>query len=128
MTRKTILIVDDDRDLLLGLGIRLRSSGYHVIISLDAVGAVSVARRQEPDLILLDLGLPGSDGFAVLERLQRIGLSHVPVIVLTARERSYEERALRAGAVAFFQKPADNDELMAAIADALQESGGRVCG
>ena len=127
MTRKTILIVDDDRDLLIGLGLRLRTSGYQVIIAPSAAAAVSLARKQEPDLILLDLGLPGADGFDVLEQLERLRLDHIPVVVLTARDHSYEERSLRAGAVAFLQKPADNDELLAVIESAIRGPGGVAC-
>jgi DNA-binding response OmpR family regulator len=68
-------------------------------------------------LIILDLGLPVGDGFVVLDRLQNSDtLSGVPVIVLSARDpQSNEQRALKAGAAAFFQKPADNDELMNVI-------------
>ncbi|MGD0989849.1 MAG: response regulator, partial [Candidatus Sulfotelmatobacter sp.] len=67
--------------------------------------------------IILDLGLPVGDGFVVLDRLQTIdALSSIPVIVLSARDpQANEERALKAGAAAFFQKPADNDELMNVI-------------
>ena len=68
-------------------------------------------------MIILDLGLPVGDGFVVLDRLQNSdSLSSVPVIVLSARDpQMNEERALKAGASAFFQKPADNDELLNVI-------------
>jgi two-component system KDP operon response regulator KdpE len=72
-------------------------------------------------LIILDLGLPVGDGFVVLDRLQSSDvLCGIPVIVLSARDpQANEERALRAGAAAFFQKPADNDELMNVIRASL---------
>jgi DNA-binding response OmpR family regulator len=68
-------------------------------------------------LIILDLGIPVGDGFVVLERLQsNDALSAIPVIVLTARDRqNNEDRALKAGAAAFFQKPVDNEELLNVI-------------
>jgi DNA-binding response OmpR family regulator len=74
-------------------------------------------RKSAPSLIILDLGLPVGDGFVVLDRLQNSGaLAAIPVIVLSARDpQNNEEKALKAGAAAFFQKPADNDELLNVI-------------
>ncbi len=124
MVGEKILIVDDDQDVRRGLGIRLKASGYSVIFAEDAISATSMARKEAPDLIILDIGLPGGDGFIVMERLLSITPTSVPVIVLTARDPSTnKERALKAGAKAFFQKPADNDEFLAAIRKALGESG-----
>jgi two-component system KDP operon response regulator KdpE len=124
MVGKKILIVDDDQDVRRGLGIRLKASGYSVVFAEDAISATSMARKEAPDLIILDIGLPGGDGFIVMERLLSITPTSVPVIVLTARDPSTnKERALKAGAKAFFQKPADNDEFLAAIRKALGESG-----
>jgi len=84
---------------------------------------VAVARRETPDLILLDLGLPAGDGFLVLERLRAMtGLVATPVIVLSARNpANNEQRALQAGAVAFFQKPPDSREFLTEIRRALGE-------
>jgi two-component system KDP operon response regulator KdpE len=124
MVGKKILIVDDDQDVRRGLGIRLKASGYSVVFAEDAISATSMARKEAPGLIILDIGLPGGDGFIVMERLLSITPTSVPVIVLTARDPSTnKERALKAGAKAFFQKPADNDEFLAAIRKALGESG-----
>jgi twitching motility two-component system response regulator PilH len=77
-----------------------------------------------PDLILLDLGLPAGDGFAVLERLKaNDSLSLVPVIVMSGRDRNLSEaRALRAGAKAFLQKPVQNAQLLSVIRQTLGES------
>lgn len=123
MTRKKILIVDDDEDLRRGLGIRLKANGYSVVFAHDAISATSVARKEEPDLIILDIGLPGGDGFIVMERLVSITPTPVPIIILTGRDPSTNrERALTAGAKAFFQKPANNDEILAAIQKTLAES------
>jgi two-component system KDP operon response regulator KdpE len=117
------LIVDDDRDLLLGLGIQLRAAGYEVVTAGDAVTAVSSAIRHEPDLILLDLGLPAGDGTLVLARFKSMmSLASIPVIVITAREASFEEKTLRIGATAFFQKPVDQDDLFATIAMVLEDT------
>jgi len=124
MVRKKILIVDDDPDQLRGLSVRLKANGYSVFSAADAVLAISVAREKEPDLVLLDIGLPGGDGFLVMERLRDRMPVAVPVNIFTARDPlSYKERALNTGAVAFLQKPVDNDELLAVIGKALGESG-----
>ena len=123
MTTKKILIVDDDVDLLRGLTIRLKANGYEVVSATDAIFAVSVAMEERPDLIILDLGLPGGDGYLIMDRLNKIPSTiGTPIIVLSARDvASNKERAMKAGARAFFQKPADNDELLSAIRKALGE-------
>jgi DNA-binding response OmpR family regulator len=84
---------------------------------------MAVARQEVPDMVRLDLGLPGGDGFLVLERLRKMTeFVALPVIVLSARDpAANKERALKAGAVAFFQKPPDNRELLGAIRNALGE-------
>jgi DNA-binding response OmpR family regulator len=117
MNNPKILIVDDDPDLRRALKIRLRANHYDTMQASDGYSAIAVAQKQQPNLIILDLGLPAGDGFAVLERLRDSdALSNIPVIVLTARDpQSNKERTLQAGARAFFQKPADNDELLDVI-------------
>jgi DNA-binding response OmpR family regulator len=121
MDKKKILIVDDDEDSVKGLRLRLRAHNFNIAVAMDAVSAISQAKNESPDLILLDLGLPAGDGFVVMERLANLdSLSSIPVIVLSARDPHVNrERALNAGAIAFFQKPADNDELLSAIHKAL---------
>ena len=83
-----------------------------------------MAQKENPSLIILDLGLPAGDGFVVLERLQNSDtLSSIPVIVLTARDpQTSEQKTLQAGATAFFQKPADNNELLDVIRATLPNS------
>ena len=117
-----ILIVDDDPDTLLGLTLILRKKGGHqVVAAADAIQAMMVAIREKPDLIVLDIGLPGGDGLQVLRQLKsNVATTCTPVIILTARDASLESEALRAGAEAFFQKPADADAMLAAVRSALQ--------
>jgi DNA-binding response OmpR family regulator len=123
MITKKVLIVDDDEQLLLGLAAKLKANGYAVVTAMDGVAALAVARREAPDVIILDLGLPAGDGFLVLERLKTMTeLSTIPVVVLSARDpANNQQRALKAGAVAFFQKPPDNREFLNAIRRALGE-------
>lgn len=117
MEKAKILIVDDDPDLRRGLNLRLRSAHYDTAYATDGFSAIAMAQKEHPDLIILDIGLPAGDGFVVLERLQQnAALSTIPVIVLTARDpQSAREKIMKAGATAFFQKPADNSELLNAI-------------
>jgi DNA-binding response OmpR family regulator len=124
MSKPKILIVDDDPDLRRALRLRLRANNYETVHAQDGYTAVAVARKEQPDLIVLDLGLPAGDGFVVLERLQNIDtMAGVPVVVLTARDpQNNEERALKGGAAAFFQKPVDNAELLDVIRTQLADS------
>jgi DNA-binding response OmpR family regulator len=124
MEKAKILIVDDDPDLRRALKIRLRANNYETVQASDGYSAISVAQKERPNLIILDLGLPAGDGYVVLERLQKSDmLSDIPVIVLTARDpQSNEQKALQAGAAAFFQKPADNNELLDVIRATLPKA------
>jgi DNA-binding response OmpR family regulator len=124
MSGKKILIIDDDAHLLLGLAARLRANGYVVSSATDAISAIAVARKETPDLVILDLGLPAGDGFLVLERMRGLtDLVATPVIVLSARDPAgNKQRALDAGAIAFFHKPPDNHEFLTAIRQGLGET------
>jgi DNA-binding response OmpR family regulator len=117
MNNPKILIVDDDPDLQRGLNLRLRANHFDTAYATDGFSAISMAQKERPDLIILDIGLPAGDGFVVLDRLQQSAqLATIPVIVLTARDPQFnKERTLRLGATAFLQKPADNDELLNVI-------------
>src|SRR5580700_4481560 len=100
MGQKTILVVDDDPDVRLGLQLRLNANHYDVICAADGVASIAEARKHIPDLVILDLGLPAGDGFSVMERLKaNDSLSLIPVIVLSARNRDANvDRAMQAGA------------------------------
>jgi DNA-binding response OmpR family regulator len=127
MNRAKIMIVDDDSDLRQALSLRLRANHYDTVNVCDGYSALAMAQKEKPHLIILDLGLPAGDGFAVLKNLQDYPtLSMIPVIVLTARDpEGNEKRTLTSGAVAFFQKPADNEELLRVIRSSLQTGWGR---
>ncbi len=115
------LVIEDDVDISRLLGMQLKAGGYEAAYASDAVTAMTVARKERPDLILLDLGLPGGGGILILERLRAIaGLAATPVIVVTARaDAAGEQDARAAGAVGFLRKPVEADELTAAIERAL---------
>jgi len=116
-TPKNILIIDDDKDLLQALSVRLKSCGYNVHTAMDGVSSIGFALKTKPDLIILDISLPGGDGYQTMTRLRSLmPLAHVPIIIITAGNASvHRERALKSGAEAFFQKPLDNERFLAAI-------------
>jgi CheY-like chemotaxis protein len=118
---KTVLLVDDDNTILLGTGVRLKSMGYTVYTAKDAVSAVSAVRKNEPDVVVLDISLPAGDGFLVAERLQNmVGSAATPVIFITASDNPVlRERAKKVGAVGFLKKPFDATSLADAIESAL---------
>jgi len=130
MYRPKIMIVDDDPELRMALRVRLRANHYDTVNACDGYSAIALARREQPDLIILDLGLPAGDGYAVLQRLQDSdALWHIPVIVLTARDPDInEDRCLAAGAAAFLQKPANNTQLLEVIRASLQSDSGSAQG
>jgi DNA-binding response OmpR family regulator len=121
VSKRTILVVDDDPDVRLSLQVRLRAARYEVICAEDGVASIAETRKHRPDLILLDLSLPAGDGFRVLANLKaNVSMSSIPVVVLSGRPSSTNRfRALKAGARAFLQKPVDNARLISIIGQAL---------
>ena len=117
MGNKKILIVEDDADVRLGYKILLTAHHYDTFFAGDAITAISEAVMHQPDLILLDLGLPAGDGFIVLERFRaNMDLALIPVIVVSARDlKEDKERALKAGVKGFIKKPWNDDQLLALI-------------
>lgn len=128
MGTKTIMIVEDDKDLMLAMSVRLIAQGFTTISAHDAASAIQLAATRKPDLILMDLGLPDSNGFVVMEIVSQLkSLSTVPIIVVSARPADvYREAALMAGAKDYFQKPFDNDALLNAIRRELHEEKDRL--
>lgn len=120
-----ILLIEDDKDTVRAMAVRFKAKGYQLAVASDAISAISLARKEKPDLIVLDLGLPAGDGFMVLQRLKAIyEFMLVPVIVVSARDPLMnEQRAVEAGAELFFQKPFDNDEFFSAVQKALLKGG-----
>jgi CheY-like chemotaxis protein len=118
---KTVLLIDDDNVFLLAIGVRLKAMGYTVYAAKDAVSAVSAVRKNNPDVIVLDVSLPAGDGFMVAQRLQNlISAAATPIIFITASEKpGLRERAMKLGAVAFMNKPFDATTLADAIESAL---------
>jgi two-component system cell cycle response regulator len=114
-------MVDDDRTVLLTLGVRLKAMGYTVYTAKDAVSAVSAAVKNHPDVIVLDVSLPAGDGFLVAGRLQNlVGSAATPINFITASEDPHlRDRAMKLGAAAFLKKPFDATTLADAVESAL---------
>jgi two-component system response regulator MtrA len=113
-TSSRILVVDDDQAIAEMVGIVLRGKGFEVITTVDGASALEAFDRVGPDLVLLDLMLPGMDGIEVCRRLRR--QSGVPIIMLTARSDTADVvEGLEAGADDYLTKPFDTDELVARI-------------
>jgi DNA-binding response OmpR family regulator len=113
-----ILVVEDNADLSLGLRNNLEIDGYEVDVAEDGTTGLELARTVRPDLVILDLMLPGTDGFRVLRSLRTEGLT-MPVLILTARgEEADKVRGLRLGADDYVTKPFGLLELLARV-DAL---------
>lgn len=117
MSNKKVLIVEDDHDVRLGYHILLKANHYDTFLAEDGLSAVSEALKHQPDLAILDLGLPAGDGFTVLEWFRtNTYLSVIPVIVVSARDlQGNKERALGAGATAYVQKPWNDARLLEMI-------------
>jgi two-component system KDP operon response regulator KdpE len=119
MTR--ILVVDDEPQILRALGTNLRARGYDVELAPTGEAALTIAARKHPDLVILDLGLPGIDGTEVIRGLR--GWTAVPIIVLTVREAEADKvAALDAGADDYVTKPFGMDELLARLRAGLRRA------
>ena len=118
---KKILVIEDDADIRMLLKAQLGNEGYDTAFAWDAVTALTIARKEDPDLIMLDIGLPGGDGWVVMERLQTLApFAMIPIIVVSAQPSvPHAERAKTAGAHAFIEKPFEIGTVVAAVRDAL---------
>src|SRR5437762_2127351 len=116
---KTILVVDDEPSIAQIAGDYLRHGGFGVITASNGVDALALARAEQPDLVVLDLGLPRMDGLEVAKTLRREG--NVPIIMLTARiEESDRLAGLELGADDYMTKPFSPRELVARVKSVLR--------
>jgi DNA-binding response OmpR family regulator len=121
MSKKKILVIDDSAETRLVVSARLKKHQYDTVFAADAMQAIAVARQTQPDAIILDLGLPGGNGFIVLQRLKdNTTLACIPVIILTSDESPESEfKGIEAGAAAFLHKPVQEEALIAAVEGAI---------
>lgn len=128
--KKKILIVDDEEAIVETLTARLQMEGYQVLSAYTGEKGLQLAQAEIPNLIILDIFLPGEDGLAVLKKLKRpvdpkTGESSktraIPVIVLTGRGQQMQEMFEMEDAAAFFTKPFDSKALLVAVREALEK-------
>jgi two-component system KDP operon response regulator KdpE len=116
-----LLVVDDDPQILRALRANLGGHGYRVHTAEDGAAALDAFSRQRPDVVVLDLGLPGIDGHEVIRRLREFG--QTPIVVLSARSQEREKvRALDLGADDYLTKPFGVEELLARLRVALRHA------
>jgi CheY-like chemotaxis protein len=132
---KKILVVDDDPIILKTVSLKLTSQGYDVVTATDASGAIAAVRDEKPHLVILDLSFPPDiasggrvtwDGFQIMSWLRGFGeAGNVPFIIITSGDPAeYKQRSLANGAIAFFHKPIDHDDLLPAIQRGLANHTG----
>ena len=122
MTKKRILVVDDERDFVEMIKFRLEANGYEVIAAFDGIQGMMVAKREKPDLIILDVMMPAGGGYLVCERLKLSSFTwSIPVIFLTAKSRPEDEaKAYEVGAKYYLTKPYEPEVLLDTIKRALE--------
>lgn len=122
--RPRILLVDDEKDLVELVKLRLESSGYEVLVAYDGMAGLSLARKENPDLIILDLMLPKMDGYRVCAMLKFDSkFKDTPIILFTARagERD-KDMGCEAKADSYILKPFDPKVLLSKIEELLKKS------
>jgi DNA-binding response OmpR family regulator len=118
--RRHILVVEDDRPTLTLLEKTLGTAGYRVTGVMDGIAALKAAQADAPDLVLLDLIIPGVDGYGVCALLKRDRNFHAPVVVLSGRTKEKDiKAAFDAGADAFLTKPFDRTAMLAKLSELI---------
>jgi len=118
---KKVLIAEDDRKIAIAVAARLRAHQFDVRIAQDGYGAVNMAVREQPDMIIMDINMPAGNGITAAERISNIGsLAGVPIVFITAsRDPEILAAARRTGALGVLEKPFDSQELVDIIKDSL---------
>jgi two-component system response regulator MtrA len=116
---RLILVIDDEPEILRLLERILTGEGFRVMLATDGVYGLSLLKEEEPDLVILDILMPGPDGFTVLNRIREI--SNVPVIMVTGkRDTDSVQRAIDQGADDYVRKPFRPAELVARVRSKLR--------
>jgi DNA-binding response OmpR family regulator len=123
MERKKILIVDDEVDLVKTIQFTLEAEGYKVLVSYNGEDALNQSRKENPDLILLDLMLPKLDGYKVCRLLKfDEQYKHIPILMLTAKTQQKDRLlGMETGADEYITKPFDIEELMEKVKSYLNK-------
>ena len=121
---KTILIADDDPNVVNVLGIRLIATGYNVIAAYDGIQIIELAREEKPDLIILDIKTPSADGYSVFKSLKTsANTMSIPIVFYSdLPPELVQERLNQLGAGSFISKSDDPDGILAKITELLDQS------
>ena len=122
---KTILIIEDDQKIALALQVRLRANRYAVSVASDAIVGASLGRTVKPDLILLDISLPGGNGFELAETFHHMPETKgTPIIIITAsKSPELLQKVMDMGAIGLFEKPFDTEKLLYSIEREMNRIG-----
>jgi DNA-binding response OmpR family regulator len=123
MPKKKILIIEDEPELVKAIQIRLQQAGYEVLSANDGQDALEKTRKENPDLIILDLMLPKIDGYKVCRMLKfDERYKKIPILMLTARaQESDEQLGFEVGADAYLTKPFEYEILLAKVKELFKE-------
>lgn len=119
-----VLVVDDEPNIVLSLEFLMQQAGFDVTTALDGESALALVKQNPPDLLLLDISLPGISGFEVLEQLRsQENFKRLPIVMLTAHGREVErEKGLALGADDYITKPFSTRQLVEKVQGLLNES------
>ncbi len=120
---KKILIIDDDKDLILLLSRKLSLAGYDIVTALDGIQGTQLALKESPDLVVLDVKLPGGGGIETLKKLRGIPKTWtIPIIIITAYDHPQIRHEFHEQQIdAFIKKPFTDDVLLEKIKEAIRE-------
>ena len=117
----TILVIEDDQDMLQLIKRILESEGYHVFLAADGIYGMTLMKECKPDLVLLDITMPGPDGYLTLDSIRQY--SNVPVIMVTGkRETEAVQKAFELGVDDYIKKPFRPAELLARVKTKLKRT------
>jgi DNA-binding response OmpR family regulator len=120
-----VLVVDDDGPILKALTLRFRNSGFEVLCAKDAISAISISRQEKPCAAILDINLPGIDGFALADKLREQVAKDLPIVFMSAsRAQDVLANPALGGAASFFEKPFDSKSLVAEVRELLSSTHG----
>ena len=123
MAKRKVLVVDDEEDFAKVLKVRLKANGYDVVLAYDSIQAIMIASQEKPDLIILDILIPGEDGFSISKRLRQTEATcRIPIIFLTGVPGG-EGRAFKSGASGYIMKPYHPEQLLKTIHMVLETRG-----
>ena len=121
---RTVLIIEDEKLIIVSTQMVLEAAGFRVESAINGEEGISKAREMGPDLVLLDIMMPGIDGWETLTRLKRdADTAEIPVIIFTAREHARgHQKSAEMGAADYFRKPFEPDELIELVEKHIGQS------